>query len=95
MPYRSIDSLTGKESCQLEAAGLDGLLGRATYLPADYTPNNRELTLPSGFDTVFNLPYNSKFMHVLTQSSTCSVHTIYFFPHRSDSQVINSAHNNL
>lgn len=36
MLYKSINSFTGKESCQLEATGLDKLFGRAAYLPADY-----------------------------------------------------------
>lgn len=37
MLYKSINSFTGKGSCQLEATGLDELFGRAVYLPADYT----------------------------------------------------------
>lgn len=36
MLYKSLNSFTGKESCQLDTTGLDELFGRAAYLPADY-----------------------------------------------------------
>lgn len=49
----------GKESWYLQAVGQDELFRSALYLPVDHTPNNRQLTLPSGVWCIlfFYIPY--------------------------------------